>query len=86
MLIPKALHSFGFDVVETVSMRQQRFTSVRPSRPRELPSRPEEFHFKPLTEPDVILSHLPARAIAGDPIPPIALLGSSLSVGPTQFR
>ena len=29
MLIPKALHSFGFDAVETVSMRQQRFTSVR---------------------------------------------------------
>ena len=28
MLIPKALHAFGFDVVETVSMRQQRFTSV----------------------------------------------------------
>ena len=31
MLIPKTLHAFGFDVVETVSMRQQRqrFTSVR---------------------------------------------------------
>ena len=42
-----------------------------PSRPRELPSKPSEFHTELLTEPDLILSHLPARAIAGDPIPPL---------------
>ncbi len=29
-----------------------------------LPSRPREFHPEPLTEPDVILSHHPAHAIA----------------------
>ena len=29
-----------------------------------LPSRPREFHPEPLTEPDLILSHHPARAIA----------------------
>ncbi len=29
-----------------------------------LPSRPGEFHPEPLTEPDVILSHHPAHAIA----------------------
>src|SRR5215218_8824648 len=29
-----------------------------------LPSRPGEFHPEPLTEPDLILSHHPARAIA----------------------
>jgi hypothetical protein len=31
---------------------------------RDLPSRPGEFHPEPLTEPDLILSHHPARAIA----------------------
>jgi hypothetical protein len=30
----------------------------------ELPSRPREFHPEPLTDPDVILSHHPAHAIA----------------------
>ena len=29
-----------------------------------VPSRPGEFHPEPLTEPDVILSHHPAHAIA----------------------
>jgi len=28
-----------------------------------LPSRPGEFHPEPLTDPDLILSHHPARAI-----------------------
>jgi hypothetical protein len=28
-----------------------------------LPSRPREFHPEPLTDPDLILSHHPARAI-----------------------
>src|SRR5665647_170377 len=31
---------------------------------RLLPSRPGEFHPEPLTDPDLILSHHPARAIA----------------------
>jgi hypothetical protein len=31
---------------------------------RHLPSRPREFHPEPLTDPDVILSHHPARATA----------------------
>ena len=31
---------------------------------RRLPSRPGEFHREPLTEPDLILLHHPARAIA----------------------
>ena len=35
MLIPEALHASGFGFIETVSMRHQRFTYVRPSRPRE---------------------------------------------------
>jgi len=30
---------------------------------RILPSRPREFHPEPLTDPDLILSHHPARAI-----------------------
>jgi hypothetical protein len=30
---------------------------------RILPSRPSEFHPEPLTDPDLILSHHPARAI-----------------------
>ena len=30
---------------------------------RSLPSRPGEFHPEPLTDPDLILSHHPARAI-----------------------
>ena len=38
--------------------------SSRRSDPSLLPSRPGEFHPEPLTEPDVILSHHPAHAIA----------------------
>src|SRR6266446_6464918 len=37
---------------------------LRPSRPGELPSRPGEFHPESLTDPDLILSHHPARATA----------------------
>jgi len=34
-----------------------------------LPSRPGEFHPEPLTDPDLILSHHPARAIEGCRLP-----------------
>ena len=34
------------------------------AEPSNLPSRPGEFHPEPLTDPDVILSHCPARATA----------------------
>ena len=37
---------------------------ARPANRSLLQSRPEEFHPEPLTEPDLILSHHPARAIA----------------------
>src|SRR5207244_3012542 len=43
----------------------------------ELPSRPREFHPEPLTEPDLILSHHPARAIARRPPPSVEPSGSS---------
>ncbi len=42
-----------------------------------LPSRPGEFHPEPLTEPDVILSHHPAHAIARRLPPSAEQLGSS---------
>ena len=54
---------------------KSRDLSPRPRKPAPrqpvgaLPSKPSEFHTELLTEPDLILSHLPARAIAGDPIP-----------------
>ena len=50
MLIPKALHAFGFDVVETVSMRQQRFTSVRLSHSY-MPGLPPDFSLTFTTAP-----------------------------------
>ena len=42
-----------------------------------MPSRPREFHPEPLTEPDLILSHHPARAIARRLPPSAELSGSS---------
>src|SRR5215470_7775289 len=42
-----------------------------------MPSRPREFHPEPLTDPDVILSHHPARAIARRPPPSAEIAGSS---------
>ena len=46
---------------------------------RKMPSRPREFHPEPLTDPDLILSHHPARAIdrrlppsVGRQAPPVA--------------
>jgi hypothetical protein len=42
-----------------------------------LPSRPREFRPEPLTEPDLILSHHPARAIARRLPPSAELSGSS---------
>src|SRR6266446_10759423 len=47
--------------------------SARPS----LPSRPGEFHPESLTDPDVILSHHPARAIARRLPPSAEIAGSS---------
>src|SRR4249920_732779 len=57
-----------------ISTLPQRFACARLSRPylprsypdvsATLPSRPGEFHPEPLTDPDVILSHHPARATA----------------------
>src|SRR5580692_991177 len=51
-----------------------------------MPSRPGEFHPEPLTEPDVILSHHPARAIARRLPPSAEPSGSSRydPVGPSS--
>src|SRR5262245_30173249 len=51
-----------------------------------LPSRPREFHPEPLTEPDLILSHHPARAIARRLPPSVEPSGSSWfdKVGPSS--
>jgi hypothetical protein len=51
-----------------------------------LPSRPGEFHPEPLTDPDVILSHHPARAIARRLPPSAEPSGSSRydPVGPSS--
>ena len=55
---------------------------------RLLPSRPEEFRLEPLTDPDLILSHHPARIIAPRLPPSVETSGSSRfdPVGPTQRR
>src|ERR1019366_1256444 len=64
----------------------------REHRPRlarqRLPSRPEEFRLEPLTDPDLILSHHPARIIAPRLPPSVETSGSSRfdPVGPTQRR
>ena len=51
-----------------------------------LPSRPGEFHPEPLTDPDLILSHHPARAIARRLPPSAEISGSSRfdPVGPSS--
>src|SRR5215813_12124175 len=51
-----------------------------------MPSRPREFHPEPLTEPDVILSHHPARVIARRLPPSAECSGSSRfdPVGPSS--
>src|ERR1700683_4153565 len=53
-----------------------------------LPSRPEEFHPEPLTDPDVNLSIHPARVTAGKLPPSADVLGSSQfdPVRPSQRR
>src|SRR5665213_2201410 len=53
-----------------------------------MPSRPEEFRLEPLTDPDLILSHHPARVIARRLPPSAETSGSSRfdPVGPTQRR
>ena len=50
------------------------------------PSRPGEFHPEPLTDPDLILSHHPARAIARRLPPSAEISGSSRfdPVGPSS--
>src|SRR5262249_37008419 len=42
-----------------------------------MPSRPREFHPEPLTDPDVILSHHPARVTARRLPPSVEIAGSS---------
>ena len=56
-------------------------TTVQP-----MPSRPGEFHPEPLTDPDVILSHHPARVIARRLPPSAEPSGSSRydPVGPSS--
>src|ERR1700680_2361744 len=51
-----------------------------------MPSRPGEFHPEPLTDPDLILSHHPARAIAQRLPPSAEISGSSRfdPVGPSS--
>src|ERR1017187_9014817 len=65
------------------------YADFKPSvRCRVLPSRPEEFRPEPLTDPDLILSHHPARVIARR-LPPSAETSCSSRfdpVGPTQRR
>jgi hypothetical protein len=53
---------------------------------RVMPSRPEEFHPEPLTDPDLILSHHPARATARRLPPSAESSGSSRydPVGPSS--
>ena len=51
-----------------------------------LPSRPGEFHPEPLTDPDRILSHHPARAIARRLPLPLYVRFLPLPVDPTQRR
>ena len=57
-----------------------------PGPSRNSPSRPGEFHPEPLTDPDLILSHHPARVIARR-LPPSAEISSSsrfYPVGPSS--
>ncbi len=49
---------------ENVGFRGQSGSRFRATGCLLVPSRPGEFHPEPLTEPDVILSHHPAHAIA----------------------
>src|SRR6516165_12430761 len=58
---------------------------VRRVDPTLLPSRPGEFHPEPLTDPDMILSHHPARAIARR-LPPSAEIGGSSRFDPVGPR
>jgi hypothetical protein len=46
-----------------LNQETKRLHSQKVSRQKHLPSRPGEFHPEPLTDPDLILSHHPARAI-----------------------
>ena len=51
-----------------------------------LPSRPGEFHPEPLTDPDVILSHHPARATERRPPPSVENWSSSCQLAHSQRR
>jgi hypothetical protein len=84
---PGLTTSPGFDITYTLTTRHQRFACVRLSEPyltgsrpafsATLPSRPGEFHPEPLTDPDVILSHHPARATERRLPPSVEKWGSS---------
>ena len=72
-----------------VAGRNLRFSSAwtdpKPPPQLKLQSRPEEFHPEPLTEPDLILSHHPARAIARR-LPPSAEPSGSSRFDPVGPR
>ena len=68
-LVPWPVTSFSsfsaFPVLEKADVAADLAEPYRmPSRPGELPSRPGEFRPESLTDPDMILSHHPARATA----------------------
>ena len=78
--------SFRCDAT-VVSYERRSRSSAAVAETTLLPSRPEEFHPEPLTDPDVILSHHPARATARRLPPSVerrALPGEP--VGPNQRR
>src|ERR1700680_4593028 len=69
-----------------VRYRSKFFHAGRNSWRLFMPSRPGEFHPEPLTDPDLILSHHPARAIAQRLPPSAEISGSSRydPVGPSS--
>src|SRR5215469_5263717 len=60
-------------------------SSMCKKQSQQTPSRPREFHPEPLTDPDVILSHHPARAI-GRRLPPSAEIAGSSRFDPVGPR
>src|SRR5262252_9919891 len=96
-VLPNCSRRKGHPPVSTssnrLSTRHRRFACARLSQPclpgsgpdvsATLPSRPGEFHPEPLTDPDVILSHHPARATERRPPPSVEKRGLFLlPVGP----
>src|SRR5262249_38674237 len=79
-----ALHESGYGPGLTVchvrfqgECRRVSGRSLDAKKTTRMPSRPREFHPEPLTDPDVILSHHPARAIARRLPPSAEIAGSS---------